>query len=109
MPAQLVEAHANFRFAVSIDGINHAAFTECALPSLTVETQEIKEGGLNEYTHQLPVRMKVGTVTLKHGYTKDAALLTWYIQVLQGQLKQAMRTVSIVIYDNSFKIIMTLA
>lgn len=95
-----VEIHASFRFTVEIDGINEAAFTECALPSLQVETEEIKEGGLNEFTHKLPTRVKTGTVTLRHGITRGAELLNWYLQVLQGQVTDATRQVSVVMYDS---------
>jgi phage tail-like protein len=94
-----VEIHAAFRFTVTVDGISQAAFTECNLPSLQVETQSLNEGGQNTYVHTLPVRVKAGNVTLKHGITKNRSLLEWYLQVLRGDIKKAMRTVTIVTYD----------
>ncbi len=104
---QPIEIHAAFRFAVSIDKINVAAFGECTLPNLEVETFEIKEGGLNEYTHKLPVRVKSGSLTLRHGLTKDGQLLKWYLQVLQGEIAEAKRDVSIVMYDSMFNDVAT--
>ena len=94
------EFHASFRFMVSIEGMSVAAFTECSLPNLQVETEEIKEGGQNTYTHKLPVRVNAGNITLRRGITKNDALLKWYLQVLKGDMKNATRTVSIVIYDS---------
>jgi phage tail-like protein len=89
---------------VKIDGVNHAVFTECRLPSFQVETLEIKEGGQNNYTHQLPVRVKPGSVTLKYGLTKSDALLTWYLDVLKAMLKgnvaPVMRNVTITMYSD---------
>lgn len=95
-----VEVHASFRFTVNIDGVNQAAFTECKLPALQVETEDIMEGGQNEYIHRLPKRVKAGSITLRHGITKDGALLEWYLQVLSGDIKKATRTVTVVMYDS---------
>lgn len=98
MLADFFESHAGFRFAVVVSGITAAAFTEFTLPSLQVETMDIKEGGQNTYVHKLPVRVSVGTATLRHGVTRDASLLQWYLQVLQGDIKNAMRQVTVVMY-----------
>ncbi len=99
-----IEIHAGFRFVVQVDNINTAAFTECTLPRLQVETEDIKEGGLNAYIHRLPVRVNAGTVTLKHGVTKSDELLNWYLQVLQGQIKNATRNVTLIIFDSTRKV-----
>ncbi|MFN8375294.1 MAG: phage tail protein [Anaerolineae bacterium] len=104
---QPVEIHATFRFTVSVGGIDQAAFTECNLPSLQVETQSLNEGGQNTYAHTLPIRVKAGNVTLKHGITKNAELLKWYLQVLQGDMENAMRTVTVIMYDVKHKPIAT--
>ncbi len=97
--AQRLEMHANFRYTVAISGVSHAVFMECKLPSLEVETLQIKEGGLNNYTHQLPVRIKPGVITLKHGITKGDGMLTWYKEVVEsmstGQTAAIMKDVTI--------------
>jgi phage tail-like protein len=90
-----IEVHSSFRFLVKIDDIDQAAFTECDLPSLQVETLDVTEGGLSGYVHRLPVRVKAGTVTLRRGITKGSALVKWYEMVLNGQIDKAMKTVSI--------------
>lgn len=98
-----IEVHPSFRFTIAIDDIQVAAFLECKLPNLQVETMDVKEGGQNEYTHKLPVRVNAGSVTLKHGITKNRELLTWYLEVLEGKIKKATRNVSVVMYDVSQK------
>jgi phage tail-like protein len=95
---RLLEVHLTYRFMVMIEGITYAAFTECTLPSLQVETQEIKEGGQNTYSHKLPVRINPGNVTLRHGITRSSDLLHWYLQVLRGEITNATRDVSVVMY-----------
>ena len=54
--SQRVEVHAAFRFAIQIDGITEAVFTECTLPSLEVDVTQQMEGGLNNAVHQIPGR-----------------------------------------------------
>jgi phage tail-like protein len=95
----IVEFHSGFRFTVAIDKVNHAVFSEFRLPSLQVETMDIKEGGQNQYVHKLPVRVNVGTAALKQGITRDFTLLNWYLQVLKGDLAGAMRQVTVTMYD----------
>jgi phage tail-like protein len=93
------EFHSTFRFEVYVEDILSATFTECTLPTLQVETLDIKEGGQNEYIHRLPVRVNAGTVKLRHGFTSGNVLLSWYLQVLTGDISSAIRQVSVVLND----------
>jgi phage tail-like protein len=101
-----IPAHAVFRFSVEIDGIEEATFTECTLPGLEVEVQEQKEGGFNEGAHMLPGRVKPGRVTLKRGIARSSELLKWYAKVLEGNLAEAYRSVSVVLYDVAMQQVM---
>lgn len=101
MTPTLPNVTGGFRFTVAIDGINYAAFTEFRLPSLNVQTTDITEGGQNTYSHKLPVRVNVGPATLRHGVSKDLTLLKWYLQVLNGDLENAYRQVTVVMYDTA--------
>jgi len=87
------------RFQVIVDEITFASFSEFTLPTLQVETMDIKEGGQNTYTHKLPVRVNNGTVTLKSGVMLTPFLLNWYIQVLEGDIEGATRSVVIAMFD----------
>ncbi|MCB9437249.1 MAG: phage tail protein [Anaerolineales bacterium] len=93
--------HSGHRFVVEIDGKRMAAFTECTLPTLEIEVEEQKEGGLNDYVHVLPIRRKSGRVTLKRGLTNSTELLKWYQQILAGQVKPATKSLSIIMMDTS--------
>lgn len=83
-----------FRFVVSVDGTDQAAFTECTLPVIEWETEEVKEGGLNTYTHQLPGRRKSARLTLKNGVGAKK-LAEWYMQGMKETLKRKNITVSL--------------
>jgi phage tail-like protein len=104
------QAYTTCHFQVLVDGIPMAAFTECTLPSLEVETgEEIKEGGLYNYTHKLPLRIKNGTVTLKHGLIRGNVLMTWYLAMLKGDFKNAKREVAVVVLEQNLIPVMILA
>lgn len=92
--------HSGHRFVVEIDGQRMAAFSECTLPTLEFETEERKEGGLNDYVHVLPSRRKSGRVTLKRGLTASTELLDWYNSLLSGQVNDATRTLAIIMFDS---------
>ena len=99
------EGHSAHRFVVSIGSELVAAFTECTLPSLEIETTEQKEGGLNSYSHVLPGRRKTGRVTLKKGVVKGSELMKLYNKVLDGKIDEAIKDVSIILFDSMSKII----
>ncbi len=99
--SQRAEAHAAFRFAIQIDGITEAVFTECTLPTLEVEMVEQKEGGLNNAVHQIPGRIKAGKITLKRGITSSSDLLSWYMDIARGKIASSRRKVSVIMYDST--------
>jgi phage tail-like protein len=87
-------ANAAFRFVVDVAGERQAAFTECSLPTLEWEVEEVKEGGLNQYTHSLPGRRKSARISLKNGVGKSV-LLEWYIQALAKQTERKKITITL--------------
>lgn len=103
---QRIEAHAAFRFAVQIEGITEAVFTDCTLPTLEVEVQQQMEGGLNNVVHHLPGRVKAGRITLKRGLTTSSKVLAWYMDVAQGKINGSRRKVSVVMYDSLLEEVM---
>lgn len=91
----LVQPEATFRFRVKVDGLYFAAFTEFQMPDLQMETQDLKEGGQNTFIHKLPVRMKVGPAILRQGITVDLALMQWYMMVVNGDIQNAIKPVTV--------------
>ncbi|MGW8319783.1 MAG: phage tail protein [Candidatus Promineifilaceae bacterium] len=96
---------ATFRFALDLsDGRGYSGvFTECKLPDVEWDVEELKEGGQNAFVHQLPSRRKMSRVTLKYGLTKDYDLLDWYAKMMEEDFKDLRRTVSIEILDSEHK------
>ena len=86
-----------FRFVVDVGGERQGAFTECTLPTIEWEVEEVKEGGLNTHTHQLPGRRKAVRISLKNGVGKSA-LLTWYIETMSEKFSR--KTVTVTLLDS---------
>ncbi|MBK6327323.1 MAG: phage tail protein [Chloroflexi bacterium] len=88
------EVNPGFRFVVDIAGISHGVFTECTLPSIDWDVEEVKEGGLNTYIHQLPGRRKSARITLKNG-VGTSALMDWYIDTMNESFTRRKITVKL--------------
>ncbi len=83
---------------MNIDSIYVAEFAECS--GLTIETEvfEYAEGGLNTYTHKLPVRTKYSNITLKRGLDEGQDLFRWYMDTVEHKVSR--RHISIQVYDS---------
>ena len=46
--------------------------------AVEVEVKEYNEGGINDYVHKLPTRIKYPNLVLKRGVTYEDALLDWF-------------------------------
>lgn len=86
--------HAAFRFVVEIAGVRVGAFTECTLPTIEWDVQEVKEGGLNTFVHALPGMRKRATLTLKNGIGNDD-LLRWCTETMSEQFSRKAITVTL--------------
>ena len=91
------DPYVNLRFAVEIDHVTVALFSECSALTIETETFEYPEGGVNSYTHKLPTRTKYGNITLKRGLDDTQELYDWYLLNVSGQTKR--RNLSIILYD----------
>ncbi len=93
-----------FRFAVDIEGERIAAFTECTLPSVEWDAEEIKEGGLNTHLHTLPGRRKSARISLKNGVGKNK-LMQWFLKMMSGTIER--KPVTIILMDETHKPVLT--
>ena len=57
---------------------NEDGFQEVTGLGAELETMPYPEGGMNAFTHQLPVRHKWNNLTLKRGVISTRALWLWY-------------------------------
>ncbi|MBZ9751583.1 phage tail protein [Deinococcus sp. HMF7604] len=87
----------NHRYHVAIDGIEHAAFSEVSGLQIETETMDHIEGGVNDRVMRLPVRSKMGNLTLKRGVVAGQQLLEWYLDIVNGYLDT--RNVTVIVYQ----------
>lgn len=64
-------------FLVEVDGRPLGQFQEASGLSVTVEIEEVVEGGQNFHTHKLPGRFTFDNVRLTRGVTEDNGFLAW--------------------------------
>ena len=86
---------ATFRFVVAVDGVPLGAFTKCTLPTLELDVEEVKEGGLNSYIHQLPGQRKATKIILENGLGIAPDLIAWYIKTMQGDFRRRNVTITL--------------
>jgi phage tail-like protein len=97
----------NFHFQVQFPfdpfGVIDVAFQSVSGLDSTLETEPIKEGGENRFTHNVPVRRKYGPLVLKRGLMgPDQSILTNYLmQVFANDIFTPMDTVTIQLLDES--------
>lgn len=84
----------SFRFVVEGSAGPLGVFTECTLPTIEWELEEIKEGGRNDFIHMLPSRRKSARITLKNGVGKTP-LMDWFWNMLDGKVDRRMITIKL--------------
>lgn len=78
------DPYQGFNFMVEIEGVLAGGFSECTGLQAEIETEEYREGGVNEYVHRFIGRTRYSPLILKHGLTQIDGLWTWYQEVSQG-------------------------
>ena len=78
-----------FRFYVEITGVIAGEFLECSGLSMEREVKLLEEGGVNDFVHVLPGRMKYTNITLNRGITYSRELWAWYrTGIFDGKVKR---------------------
>lgn len=74
------------RFTVAVGGEKIGSFTDVSGLSVTIDVEEIVEGGENSFVHKLPKGMRWPNVTLRRGITENQVLLPWLARCSGDQL-----------------------
>jgi phage tail-like protein len=69
-----------YLFYVELSGVIVGLFTECGGLKVERKTDDVVEGGVNNYVHQLPGRVEQSKITLKRGLSISRALWDWMQQ-----------------------------
>jgi phage tail-like protein len=95
------------RFTLSLDKQDVGSFSEIGGLAVTIDVEELVEGGQNGFTYRLPRGMKWANVVLKRGVTDADVLLPWLaeysgpgLDALEGKgFKLPTRTATITVHD----------
>jgi len=92
-----VNFHFIVQFPFSLFGVIDVSFQSVSGLDSTLETEPIKEGGENRFTHVVPVRRKYGPLVLKRGMVgPNQSILTNYLkQVFANDVFTPLDTVTI--------------
>ena len=96
------------RFLFEVDGIDIGWFSEVSGLEVSVETEDIAEGGQNGFVRKLPGRMTWPNVTRKRGLTKQDNLFSWLRETsgekfASGGNKLTRRSVALTLLDRTGK------
>jgi phage tail-like protein len=81
--------------AEALPDIRHGRHFEVTVPKMDV--LEYLEGGVNNFVHRLPTRIKQGNITLKRGVTGETALMDWFTETV---LLANPQDLSVAMYDS---------
>jgi len=97
-----------FHFKVEFDANsadNDNRFQEVTGLGAEITVEELKEGGLNEYTHKLPSAVKYGNLVLKRGYIHDSEVSKWCRDAIEnfsfGSDEFATKTVTVTLLNEA--------
>ena len=76
MARSLEDPVGGYVFALEINKMEVAHFTECAGLKSSTEVYTIKEGGMNHAVHKLPGQSTWDNIVLKYGVTSDMSMLS---------------------------------
>jgi phage tail-like protein len=68
------------KFIFEVGALKIGAFTEVSGLAVSIDVEELAEGGQNHYTHKLLGRMKWPNIVLKRGLTNSDDLFTWLLK-----------------------------
>jgi phage tail-like protein len=85
-----------FRFLVEIDNTQQGGFQTVSGLERETKTEPYREGGVNEFEHQLAGVTTYPPLTLKRGLV-DPSLWDWHQDVIEGRIER--KTLAIVLLD----------
>lgn len=83
---------------MEINGTQTAGFSEVTGLEARTETEDYREGGVNDYVHKIAKETRYANVTLKHGITDDTILWDWCNAVRSGRVER--KTLSVILMDS---------
>src|SRR4249920_1566176 len=88
----------SFRFVVEVDGAVAGGFQSVSGIERQTDIEPYREGGVNDFEHQLVVKTTYPALVLKRGLV-DTWLWDWHQAVIGGTIER--RTISVLLLDGA--------
>lgn len=88
-----MDPYFSFRFRIVIEGIIEGGFTELSGLQVTTQTEDYREGGVNDFVHKLVKETTFNNLVLKKGLADSTTLWRWHRDVVAGKVKRAPITI----------------
>ena len=85
-----------FRFVIEIDGTEQGGFQTVGGIERQTEVEPYREGGVNDFEHQLAIKTTYPPLSLTRGLV-DSWLWDWHQEVIGGTVER--RTISVLLLD----------
>ena len=94
-----VDPYLGFNFLVEIGSLVVGGFSEVTGLQTEVQTEDYREGGVNEYTHKLagPTNYP-SNLSLRRGISNADTLWNWHREITRGIINR--RNISIILLDS---------
>jgi phage tail-like protein len=63
---------------------SETSFQEVSGLTVDIGVEELSEGGVNNYSHRLPGKVKYGNLVLKRGMLSDSRLVKWIVEAVEN-------------------------
>jgi len=90
------DPYRSFRFRVEVQGTQLGGFQSVSGLERTTKIEPHREGGINDFEHQLVIQTTYPALVLKRGLV-DPELWDWHQNVISGEI--ARNTVSVILMD----------
>jgi phage tail-like protein len=87
-----------FNYLVEMNGVEIGGFASVAGVELKVETDDVREGGVNDFVHKIAKQSTYSNLTLKRGITDLTTLWDWCATVVGGVVDR--RPLTVVLLDH---------
>jgi len=91
-------------FFIEINGLIAGGFSEVTGLQVETEIEEIKEGGVNDFTHKLPKGTKYPNIVLKRGITDSDILWNWHQDVVDGIIERKSGSILLLDFEGNREI-----
>ena len=95
------DPYKSYRFLVEVHELVVGGFSDASGLQAETQVEEYREGGVNDYIHQLPKETKYSRLTLKRGITDSGVMWEWYRKVINGIVDR--KNIYVILLDDERK------